>query len=122
MCPKSGSTVPSLPSGSENTPAAASEWVVAELTSGFGGLVAVCRAPSGDADAPGEVLVTSLVVAPSARQRGVAGALVDFIVSTKPDEATVFTKLPSYKNKVAKKTIVSFFEARGVEIVPNFGG
>jgi GNAT superfamily N-acetyltransferase len=183
-----GNTVPSLPLGSANTHQEADNWVVAELTLGFGGIVAVCRAAaattaetttittmtdvdveldrpdggsSGGSDGvSGSLTISSLVVAPSARQRGVAGALVDYVVATADassvaarlaegagqEEAgpssseeegggdihaaaagsalgsapavSVSARLPIYKNKAAKKTIVAFFESRGIGISP----
>mmetsp|Transcript_61818 Transcript_61818/g.121418 ORF Transcript_61818/g.121418 Transcript_61818/m.121418 type:complete len:464 (-) Transcript_61818:121-1512(-) len=175
-----GESVPDLPSGGANSHQEASNWVLAELTNGFGGIVAVCRAPkcatdndeiddesssgggggggdissevsSNSGERVGEVVLSSLVVAPSARQRGVAGALVDYVIATaKPGReiaagdvdgddagdinrevteevtpgrnggAAVFARLPSYKNKAAKKAAIEFFEARGIKILSNF--
>lgn len=115
-----------LPSGGLNTPAEAAQWVVAELARGFGGAVAVARAgppPGSSAGSAGAAVVelTSLAVAPSARQRGVAGAVVDYVVATSaPAAGEVVARLPGYKNKAAKKAVKSMFDARGVRVLENF--
>jgi hypothetical protein len=63
-----------------------------------------------------------LVVAPSARQRGVAGAVVDYVVATSSATAAaeLVARLPGYKNKAAKKAVQRMFEARGVRVFENF--
>jgi GNAT superfamily N-acetyltransferase len=117
--------VAELPSGARNTPAEAAQWVVAELARGFGGVVAVARAgpPAGAAASANQgAELTSLVVAPSARQRGVAGAVVDYVVATSSAAAAaeLVARLPGYKNKAAKKAVQRMFEARGVRVLENF--
>ncbi len=74
------------------------------------------------------------MVAPSARQRGVAGALVEFVAAARraqaqaqaqpaggpagggPAPAALVAQLPPYKNREAKATIEAFFETRGIAI------
>jgi len=120
-----------LPSGSQNTPTEAGHWVLAELTRGFGGVVAVVRAgpPVDDSSSgssgsvsssAGEVVeMSKMLVAPSARQRGVAGAVVDYVIATSTG-AEVVARLPPYKNKAAKKAVKGMFEDRGVRIPETF--
>ena len=122
-----------LPSGSQNTPTEAGQWVLAELTRGFGGVVAVVRAgppvdssssssssSSSESDSTdGVVEMTNMVVAPSARQRGVAGAVVDYVVATSTG-MDIVARLPPYKNKAAKKAVKGMFENRGVRIPETF--
>ena len=122
------SQCPGLPSGKDNNHVEAAEWVVAELERGFAGIVGLVRAGQAE-DGEGGVDIRHLTVAPSSRQRGVAGALIDYVLNTAEssaapmDDATppkVRAVLPKYKNKVAKATMEAFFESRGVQIKQKF--
>eukprot|EP00617_Octactis_speculum_P020228 CAMPEP_0185769026 /NCGR_PEP_ID=MMETSP1174-20130828/53320_1 /TAXON_ID=35687 /ORGANISM="Dictyocha speculum, Strain CCMP1381" /LENGTH=343 /DNA_ID=CAMNT_0028453957 /DNA_START=15 /DNA_END=1046 /DNA_ORIENTATION=+ len=93
-------------------------WVAATLVRGFGGVIGVCRLSEGksldDADVRTNVLeISSLAVEPQSRQRGVAGALVDFAVGS--SALPVVAKVPSFKNKAARTVVEELLGSRGVE-------
>ena len=82
-----------------------------------------------------EVEISHLTVAPSSRQRGIAGALVDYVIKSVSfqgeiegdacdgDEAKttrIWAVLPKYQNSKAKSTMEAFFTTRGVAIRQKF--
>ena len=93
----------------------AESWACAILDRGFGGVVAAMKAPLPGPDND-PVVLSSLVVAPSSRQRGVGGALVDFAMATFPEDTKVAARVPRYKNKEATKKMRGFFTKRGIDM------
>ena len=121
-----------LPKGKDNNYDEAANWVVAELERGFGGVVGLLRAAT---TMENEVEISHLTVAPSSRQRGIAGALVDYVIKSVSfqgeiegdacdgDEAKttrIWAVLPKYQNSKAKSTMEAFFTTRGVAIRQKF--
>ena len=96
------------------------KWICAELAQGFGGFVGVAKVAS-DADIDGsQLLLSALTVAPSSRQRGVGGVLVEFAVATTTEldpDAQVCAYVPRYKNTKAKLAVKEMLAARGVDIL-----
>ena len=81
----------------------------------------VAPPPSEEEDeASAQVMLSALTVAPSSRQRGVGGVLVEFAIATtaelKPD-ARVCAYVPRYKNTKAKLAVRGMLADRGVDVL-----
>lgn len=94
--------------------------VTASLVRGFGGCVGVCKVCRvGNA----ECQIEALAVAPSSRQRGIAGSLIDFVTSASfwegddPEDVQYTAKVPRYKQPTATRAVREFFTSRGVSLL-----